>query len=349
MHTEAMQAEDVDLLAFTPKDPLMSMLSSDGSLVMLEVEVVDPSLPTPDSEGTRVAGVRTEDALFAAETTEAKQTSTHVPSPEPAASPTPQFDEYVDAYGVAMIRIPAGLASVGGVPSQSWDICVLFREACQPEWFLDEAPIHNVELNDYFIDRFEVTNARYAACVEAGVCDPPELSSSATRASYYGNPAYDDYPVIYVSWEDATTYCSWRGGRLPTEAEWEVAARGGLAGYAFPWGAEPPECAQDAPSGAKFDDGELCDDTDTEAVGSFFPNALGIYDMAGNVLEWTADWYNVYPGGDPDISSGFGQIYRVARGGSWFTAGDTLRVAIRFPTVPGASFDHYGFRCALSE
>jgi formylglycine-generating enzyme required for sulfatase activity len=248
----------------------------------------------------------------------------------------------------AMIRVRSGTYSIGGNPAEALEICRIFRDDCQIEWFLDEAPEHEVVLDEYFIDPYEATNADYARCVEAGACAPPDRTSSATRDAYYGNPRYADYPVIYVSWEDADRYCAWRGARLPTEAEWEAAARGGLAGNPFPWGIELPICESGTMWGAKFDDSMACDDTDTEAVGSFFPNFLGIYDMAGNVMEWTADWFDVYPGGDPGISNDFGEMYRVARGGSWYTFADALRVAIRFAAKPGASFNHYGFRCASS-
>jgi formylglycine-generating enzyme required for sulfatase activity/tricorn protease-like protein len=269
--------------------------------------------------------------------------SVEIPTPDPTDLP-----QDTDEYETPMIRVPAGTYSIGGDPAQALELCQIFRDQCQIEWFYDEAPIHQVTLEAFFIDQTEVLNVDYARCVSAGVCAPPDQMGSATRTSYYDNPHFNIYPVIYVSWEDAAIYCEWRGARLPTEAEWEVAARGGLEGNPYPWGIEFPLCEAGVLWGASFDDGMSCGGADTQLMASFFPNALGIYDMAGNVLEWTADWYDVYPGGDPGISNEFGEIYRVARGGSWYTYGDALRVSIRFPASPTASFNHYGFRCAAS-
>ncbi|MEJ2551525.1 MAG: SUMF1/EgtB/PvdO family nonheme iron enzyme [Anaerolineales bacterium] len=361
IHVEPQDAADIRMLAVAPIAPIVYLGYKDGSLFSWNIEIADPDQPTPDRTQTDVASQKTLAVMFPAETSDevAAVESTASPTLEgvhqqtetqaPLTKATIWPSDYVDEFGVPMIRIPAGPFIVGGDPVQAVEICRLFRDECSISWFLDEEPAHLVELGDYLIDQFEVTNARYAECVDAGVCDPPDVTSSATRESYYGNPEYADYPVIYVSWDDADTYCSWRGARLPTEAEWETAARGGLEGYAFPWGDDIPACETNSLFGARFDDNGLCDDADSAQVGSYWPNFLTIYDMSGNVLEWTADWYDFYPGGDPDISDEFGETYRVARGGSWYTYGDTMRVAIRFPALPTASFDHYGFRCARSE
>ena len=209
---------------------------------------------------------------------------------------------------------------------------------------LDELPVHNVCISAFAMDVYEVTNADYAECVADDACTAPRYSSSASRTLYYGNPAYDDYPVIYVDWNQAADYCAWAGKRLPTEAEWEYAARGWLPGKRYPWG--------DAISGSNanyWDSGDP-EDNDTNAVGSYLVNGYGLHDMAGNVWEWVNDWYqsdyySVSPSSDPPgPPSG---TFRVLRGGSWYSSTFGLRVAFRnydFPT--DSTSNYFGFRCA---
>ncbi len=316
-------SERVTSVAFSPDGDLLASGSMDGTVVLW---------PSPD--------------LYADLALLPDLPDSGVATDVPSATPTPEEVSIVqlDAFGVSMIRIPGGKYEVGGKPEQSLEICLKYRDDCLLEWFVDETPVHQVTLDEFMIDQFEVTNAHYAECVDAGVCSPPDLASSATRSSYYGDPVYDDYPVIYASWEDANSYCNWRGARLPTEAEWETAARGDRD--PFPWGSSDPVCNPGSFNGAKFDDEDVCNDTDTEAVGSYLPNDYKLYDMAGNVIEWTADWYDAYPGGDSSSSSEYGETYRVARGGSWYTYGYFLRANIRLPVVPHLSLDHYGIRCA---
>jgi formylglycine-generating enzyme required for sulfatase activity len=227
------------------------------------------------------------------------------------------------ADGMTMVYVPEGNFSMGGTLTD------------------DEKPVHTVYLDAYWIDRTEVTNAMYAQCEQAGACQPPNVSSSHTRASYYGNPQYANYPVVHVDWEQAQAYCEWAGARLPTEAEWEKAASKG-DGYLYPWGNSLPS---DFLLNSNFRV------NDTTAVGSYPPGAspYGALDMAGNVEEWVADWYSdTYYASSPSSnppgpSTG---IYRVERGGAWDSEDIIVRSSFRGFGNPSVAIDQQGFRCA---
>lgn len=215
----------------------------------------------------------------------------------------------------------------------------------------DESPVHTVRLDDFYIDIYEVTNARYDECVRAGACETVLNIDSETREDYYGSSSYADYPVIYVTWNMAQTYCRWRGVDLPTEAQWEKAARGGLPGADYPWGDREPVCLKRSKNGAKFDDNDACDGTNTEPVGSYHANGYGLYDMAGNVWEWTQDWYNenyYHRSPDKNPTGPASGIYRVVRGGSWYYNPFFMRVAARDKYAPALANLNIGFRCASS-
>ena len=230
-----------------------------------------------------------------------------------------------------MITIPAGPFQMGCDPDHNGGYSCNYYEL----------PLHTVTLDAYRIDKYEVTNAQYAQCVAAGSCAAPYSNSSYTRASYYDNPIYENYPVIYVSWQDATNYCTWAGKRLPSEAEWEKAARGTTL-IAYPWGDQAPTCAL----GNFYANGYCVGDT--SAVGSYPSGAspYGVMDMAGNVWEWVNDWwqsdyYSVSPSSNPPgPATG---SFRVLRGGSWSYLVYLLRVAGRIGSDPSIYLNNVRF------
>jgi formylglycine-generating enzyme required for sulfatase activity len=235
----------------------------------------------------------------------------------------------------------------------------------------DEHPRHAVTLSAYCIDRTEVTVAAYAACVAAGACSPPPMT--VNWSSYSGNQLKlfnqacngsdrPSHPINCVDWVQAAAYCAWRGGRLPTEAEWEYAARGS-DGRIHPWGSAPPsarrlnacgsECLA-AATGNGTPRRALYDDDDgwptTAPVGSYPDGAspFDVLDMAGNVWEWTADWYGPYPeAAQTDPRSATTGTSRVSRGGSWTSGGEErARATDRDWLDPKIREAGLGFRCA---
>ncbi len=259
----------------------------------------------------------------------AASSKTRAPAPMPTESfvitPTPLPTEITDAKGVPMRFVLAGNFIMG---SDNYS-------------YAQEKPVHTVYLDSFYIDKYEVTNALYKACVDTGLCSPPKEMKSYTRNSYYGNSQYDDYPVIYVDWNMSNTYCQWRGAQLPTEAQWEKAARG-TDGRDYPWG-EGIACSKA--------NSLNCSVGDTAIVGSYKNGVspYGIYDMAGNVWEWVADWYSeTYYQNSPQsnpLGPESGQ-YRALRGGAF---GDSdLRVSNRLRDDPANNFYSIGFRCARS-
>jgi formylglycine-generating enzyme required for sulfatase activity len=205
----------------------------------------------------------------------------------------------------------------------------------------DEKPQHSVFLDAFWIDRTEVTNAEYARCVASGQCTSPKNTSSSTSSGYYGNKQFADYPVIYIDWEQAQAYCTWAGRRLPSEAEWEKAARGS-DGRIYPWGST-------IPTKMLLNFNSIVNET--TAVGSYPSGAspYGALDMAGNVWEWVSDWYsNSYyqqsPARNPSgPSTG---TYHVLRGGSFYNLGKFVRSAGRYWGPSDYLYNGIGFRCA---
>ena len=243
-----------------------------------------------------------------------------------------QKGEITDEKGVEMILIPEGIFVMGS------DDAI----------FDHEKPAHQVNLDAYYIDKYEVTNSLYKICVDEGICDQP------VNPGVYTDPQFAQYPVTFVKWQMAVDLCEWRGARLPTEAEWEKAARG-TDERAYPWGNEFGD------GKANFCDGKCVlaeadkdsDDGYEEAapVGSY-PEGVspyGVYDMAGNVWEWVADWADIeYYASSPETNplGPENGKERVMRGGSWHDDQSSLRSVARAAFHPSLNLRELGIRCA---
>lgn len=269
---------------------------------------------------------------------------TPTPSPFPTEPPTPTPEPLITDTGSRMIYIGEGIFRMGSDESEQ----------------SNEQPAHLVRLDAYYIDETEVTNQEYAQCVDAGVCAAPDSPNASFHGSYFGNEKFDDYPVIFVSWFDADTFCTWRKARLPSEAEWEKAAGfdpvEGLK-YQFPWGDEfdgqnlnycDVNCPRDYRD-AQVDDGHQ----DTAPVGTYINgrSPTGIYDMAGNIMEWVGDWYDPRYYRDSADTNPLGPLegeFKAMRGGSWLSPSEETSVTARDSFDPNVSRTNLGFRCALT-
>ncbi|WCJ60395.1 formylglycine-generating enzyme family protein [Fontisphaera persica] len=219
--------------------------------------------------------------------------------------------------GAEMVLVPAGPFLMGSLEGDA-----------------DERPPHRVYLKAYYIDKYEVTHEQYARFLKATGRKPPvdwpggEMPAQLAR-----------HPVVNVSFEDAAAYACWAGKRLPTEAEWEKAARG-TNGWTFPWGNDPGN--KKTASGAEGKE-------KTWPVGSFPDDVspYGCHDMAGNVWEWTSSWYEAYPG-NSQRELEYGKKFKVIRGGgaiAYYQAESTRRTTDRARSVPYGTYDGLGFRC----
>jgi len=236
-----------------------------------------------------------------------------------------------------MIKIPSGSFLMGndGRPSP------------EGPGDLDETPAHKVDVGEYWIDKYEVTNAHYKRFVDATGHSAP---IHWRKGSY--PPKKANHPVVYVNWHDATDFCQWAGKRLPTEAEWEKAARG-TDGRHFPWGNSFDPTRANTPQ-YWISRGLTPEEGDTLPVGSFEKgkSPYGLYDMAGNVYEWVQDWYKAYPGNQYP-NSFYGERDKILRGGSWYDClsygcGLSSPSYNRSRFTPEIKNSGFGFRCAKS-
>ncbi len=268
----------------------------------------------------------------------------------------------------AMVEVPAGPFLMG------CDATNPYEEPCSYNNFHQDEPVHTVYIDAFKLDKYEVTNQEYKRCLDAGICSAPR------KRDFIDNSAYALHPVVYVSWWDAVSYCAWEEKRLPTEAEWEKAARGVLDTRKWPWGNEPADCTRF--NSNFYRSGDACNllNPGTVPVGRYWRGAspYGAQDMPGNVFEWVQDKYDVWyynytpaanPQGppfsraqktlwspwEPPPRDELGHPLFTIRGGSWRDSPLYLDVSFRHwghhGDTPGTDAPYYrnnkvGFRCA---
>lgn len=299
---------------------------------------------------------------------------TQTPDPTATLAPTSTtIPMQLEQEGASMVRVLGGNFPMGYDAERLREECYQFRYSCVESLFAPSAPQHTVQLPDFYIDTYEVTNEAFTSFLNdlgdhEATCNDEDcwVSSYSQITQNEGNDYQveankEDYPVTGVTWYGAKAFCEWRGARLPLEAEWEMAASWDAETETktlYPWGDNfygditnfcDKSCAEQHAIRV-VDDGHQ----ETSPVGSFEVgrSPAGAYDMGGNVWEWTADWFaadyyenspTTRPVG-PDEGS-----KRVVRGGSWFDTGNFTSTVIRFPAVPTETGDTIGFRCALDN
>ena len=295
--------------------------------------------------------------------------STHTPTPAPTASQT-AIPQEIAINDYEMILIPAGFFFMGMNSQTLQEECELFNAGCDEGWFSSSQPVHIVQLDAFYLDRYEVTNEQFVQFLnEMGSHEQTCLAEDCWRASdskiladdegfYEIGPSEVNLPVTGVTWYGAAAFCAWRDARLPTEAEWEKAASWQIDNeekFVYPWGNVfegnalnhcDDNC--DAPQANPSYDDNAAEETE---VGSYLNgrSPSGIFDMGGNVWEWTNDWFdeNYYAGSPVKNPQGpaSGTTHTV-RGGSWFDTGNFSATAVRFPAPPTETSNSIGFRCA---
>jgi formylglycine-generating enzyme required for sulfatase activity len=316
--------------AYPLKNPLPLLLAGAGVVILAVVAVlisrIPAAMPVPPASRPTVSPTVAATLVLP---TKLPEPTRPPPTTQPTPTPIIVVTRVSEKDGMVMVHVPVGEFLMGSADSD--------KDAQS-----DEKPQHTVYLDAFWIDRTEVTNAQYKKCVQAGAC---KASGFASDSKYNA----DNQPVVGVSWDAAQAYCQWAGRQLPTEVQWEKAARGAQAdGRIYPWGNQPTTCEY-----AVMNDGSGngCGKGDAPwPVGSKPQGAspYGALDMAGNVWEWVADWYDEKyyasspPKNPPGPSSGQD---RVLRGGSWYNGQAGARAASRGRNSPGDRYNNVGFRC----
>jgi formylglycine-generating enzyme required for sulfatase activity len=304
-------------------------------------------------------------------------TADQVPVTHPAQGTTPIDTRIRSADGMVMVYVPAGEFKMGNTGIQWMWSGSLVGDDLDLQVFTDERPQHAVYLDAFWIDQTEVTVGMFRTFVKATGYEttaerdgwgapwkdgPMEEEWPHVPGTDWQHPhgpessAVDDHPVVQVSWDDAAAYCEWAGGQLPTEAQWEMAARG-TDGRLWPWGDTyegnrgsfcDASCPVKRWNHDSYDDGYAL----TSPVGSFPSGAspYGAMDMAGNVWEWVADWYDENYYSDSPYKNPTGPLSgteRAQRGGAWYDNESWVRITVRHSTPPWVRCDDLGFRCAL--
>lgn len=289
------------------------------------------------------------------------QTPTSTTTPIPTATPTRApilGDTWTrPADGAVMVYVPGGTFQMGSVDAEidtAFSLCEqeLGSGKCEQSWYTDESPQHLVTLDALWIDQIEVSNTQYRQCVEAGACDAPTTCDWGDPT--FSDGAKNDHPVVCVDWYGADAYCQWVGAQLPTEAQWEYAAKG-AQGYVYPWGNTfdgtranfcDANCTYDYKN-TDYDDGY-----ERTAPVASFPDAASwcdALDMAGNVWEWTADWYGDYFSGAQINPTGpTERETKVVRGGGWVVRQTDVRTAYRGSHPTGFRSPSLGLRCVVT-
>jgi formylglycine-generating enzyme required for sulfatase activity len=304
---------------------MLAIIGAIATIIAAFVPVIWSNLSqnsSPPPTGTAESGIASTQPSSSNDSDQFDATATFV---IPLSGETDVPSEFTDSAGVSMSLVPAGNFIAGS-----------------DQGYENEKPVHTVYLDNFYIDKYEVTNALYKVCVEAGTCQPPDKTGSFTRESYYGNPQFDTYPVVYVDWEKANSYCQWRGMSLPTEAQWEKAARG-TDGRTYPWGNNIDQTYANYNNVVG----------DTTEVGNYESgkSQFGVYDMAGNAWEWVADWYSDTYYLNTPLTNPTGPTtgeYRVLRGGSWHDDKSTVTTSNRgWNQLEYFENVDFGFRCAM--